>query len=149
MSKTELGCNPQKKVKVLDFEVDFLQTEVFQIEQNGSHATKYRVFLLLWCEKSQSSWRSFHVSLPKFDLLLLYLMERRAPATYNILQTNWVVCGWFFFFLINGRKNCHFWSCSVSHSFLRIWDIYLENSLLNFYFGFYIKKRYPFIFLHT
>ena len=82
--------------------------------------------------------------LPNFDLLLFYLMERTASATYNILQANWVVFGWFFF-LINLRKNCHFFS----NSFVGICYIYLENSVLNFYFGFDIeKKRYPFIFLH-
>ena len=27
-------------------------------------------------------------SLPKFDLLLFYMMERRASPTYNILQAN-------------------------------------------------------------
>ena len=32
---------------------------------------KYSVLQLLWREKSQSNWRSFHVfSVPKFDLLL-------------------------------------------------------------------------------
>ena len=43
MSKTQLGCHPQKRsrYKVLNFEVDFLKTEVFQLEQNGSQATKY------------------------------------------------------------------------------------------------------------
>ena len=41
MSKTEFGCLPKKRsrYKVLNFEVDFLKTEVFQIEQNGSQAT--------------------------------------------------------------------------------------------------------------
>ena len=29
-----------------------------------------------------------------------------------------------------------------------ICDIYIENILLNFYFGFDIEKRYPFIFRH-
>ena len=38
----------------------------------------------------------FMFFLPKFDLLRFYLMERRASATYNILQANWVVFGWFF-----------------------------------------------------
>ena len=33
----------------------------------------------------------FKFSLPKFDLFLFYLMERRASATYNISQANWVV----------------------------------------------------------
>ena len=32
----------------------------------------------------------FMFSLPKFDLFLFYLMERRVSATYNILQANWV-----------------------------------------------------------
>ena len=80
----------------------------------------------------------FMFSPPKFDLFLFYLMERRASATYNISQANWVVFGWF---LINVRKKCHFWSCSISLSFVGICDIYLENSLLNFYFGFDIEKN--------
>ena len=33
----------------------------------------------------------FMFSLPKFHLLLFYLMERTASATYNILQANFVV----------------------------------------------------------
>ena len=33
-------------------------------------------------------------------------------------------------FLLHVRKNSHFWSCSISHSFVGICDIYLENSLL-------------------
>ena len=42
MSKTELDCHPQKRsrYKVLNFEVDFLKTEVLQIVQNGSQATR-------------------------------------------------------------------------------------------------------------
>ena len=31
----------RSRYKVLNFEVDFLKTEVFQIEHNGSQATKY------------------------------------------------------------------------------------------------------------
>ena len=50
--------------------------------------------------------------------------------------------------LINLRKNCHFWCCSISNSFVWICYIYLENSVLNFYFSLTSKKRYPFIFLH-
>ena len=68
-------------------------------------------------------------SLPKFDLLLFYLIERRASATYNILQANWVVFGWIL-------DKC--WE--NSHTFVGVCDIYLENSLLNFYFGCDIKK---------
>ena len=80
-------------------------------------------------------------SLPNFDLFLFYLMERTALATYNILQANGVVFGWFF--LINLRKKCHFWCCSISNSFVGICCIYLENSVLNFYFGFDIEKTIP------
>ena len=65
-------------------------------------------------------------------------MERRASATYNISQANWVV---FVQFWINVRKNSHFWSCFISHSFVGICDIYLENSLLIFHFGFEIEKN--------
>ena len=58
---------------------------------------KYRALQLLWCEKSQSSGRYLHVfSLPKFDLFLFYLMERRASATYNTSQANWVIFVWLF-----------------------------------------------------
>ena len=48
MSKTELGCHPQKRsrYKGLNFEVDFLKTEVFQIEQNGSQATTFAIWKL-------------------------------------------------------------------------------------------------------
>ena len=34
----------RSRYKVLNFEVDFLKTEVFQIEQNGSQATNYSVY---------------------------------------------------------------------------------------------------------
>ena len=82
----------------------------------------------------------------KFDLLLFYLMERTASATYNILQANWVVL---VDFLKNLRKNCHFWCCSISNSFVGICYIYLENRVLIFYILVLTsKKRYPFIFLH-
>ena len=52
---------------------------------------------------------------------------------------------WFLgdFFFINVRKNCHFWSCSISHSLVGICDIYLENRLSNFYFRFDIEKTIP------
>ena len=82
--------------------------------------------------------------LPKFDLFF-YLTERRASATNNVSEANCVVFGWF---LINVRKNCYFWSCSISHSFVGKCDIYLENCLLNFYLVLTSKKRHPFIFLH-
>ena len=58
---------------------------------------KYRVLQLLWCEKSQSSWRYFHV-FPYQNLIffLFYPIERRASATYNISQANWVAFVWYF-----------------------------------------------------
>ena len=40
---------------------------------------------------------------PKFDLLLFYPFESSASATYNLSQDNWVVFGWFFFW-INFQK---------------------------------------------
>ena len=46
------------------------------------------------------------------------------------------------------EKNCHFWSCSISHSFVRICDIYLENSLF-FYFGFDIEKHDTRLYCYT
>ena len=63
-------------------------------------------------------------------------------SPYYISQSNWVVL---VDFLINVRPNCHFWSCSISHSFVGICDIYmyLENSLLNFYFGFDFEQTIP------
>ena len=79
-------------------------------------------------------------SLPKFDLFLLYLMERRASATYKISQANWAVFGWLF---DRFRNNCHFWSCCISNYFIGICDFYLVNSLLNFYFGFDIENTIP------
>ena len=124
---------------------------------------------------------------PKFDLLLFYMMERSPSVTDKIWQANWVVL---VDFCKNVRKKCHFWICSISYSFVPFpflgllaiqllrpdssnlpclylnfhleypWvlsrfcivgkkcDIYPENSLLQFYFGFDIVKRYPFIFLH-
>ena len=40
MSKIELGAILKKsRYEVLNFEIDFLKTEVFQIEQNGSQTT--------------------------------------------------------------------------------------------------------------
>ena len=43
----------------------------------------------------------FMFSLPKFDLLLFYLMERRASATYNISHITDI---FLIFFFINVRK---------------------------------------------
>ena len=44
--------------------------------------------------------------------------------------------GWFYIYIyIYVSKNCHFWICSISYSFAGICDIYLENSLLDFYIG--------------
>ena len=45
--------------------------------------------------KSYSSWMSFHLSVPQFDFLLLFVIERRASATCNMSQANRVVFGWF------------------------------------------------------
>ena len=98
----------------------------------------YCVLQRLWCEKSQSSWRYFHVFPTKIWFFLFYLMERRASATYNISQANWVV---FVVFLINVRKHCHFWSSSISHSF--VWHLSRKQLILNFYFGFDIEKTIP------
>ena len=49
--------------------------------------------------------------------------------------------GWFFF--INIWKICHFWSYSISYSFVGICDIYLENGLSNLYCGFDVEKTIP------
>ena len=49
-------------------------------------------------------------------------------------------CFWLIF-LINIRKMCHFWRCSISHCFVGICDIYLGKSLLIFYFGFDIERQ--------
>ena len=52
-------------------------------------------------------------------------------------------CNFLVDFLINLRQNCHFWCCSISNSFVGIYNIYLENSVLNFYFGSDIEKTIP------
>ena len=52
-------------------------------------------------------------------------------------------------FFINRRKNCHFWCCSISNSFVGICYIYLENSVLNFYFGFDIEKNNTRLYSYT
>ena len=55
---------------------------------------KYRVHQLLFGKGNLKAVEGlFMFSLPQIDLLLFYLMERRASATYNILQTNSVVFG--------------------------------------------------------
>ena len=50
--KNRVGLPSSKKrsrYKVLNFEVDFLKTEVFQIEQNGSQATIFqKVFFMMF-----------------------------------------------------------------------------------------------------
>ena len=106
----------------------------------------YPVLQLLWCEKSQSSWRYFHV-FPYQYLISFFSIwwkeEHQQLITYHKLNELFLVE-----VLINVRKKCHFWRCSIAHSFVAICDIYLENSLLNFYFGFDIEKTIPFIFLH-
>ena len=97
---------------------------------------KYRVLQLHWCEKFQSSWRSFHVF--PYQNLICYISIWWKEHTYNkLIELFWLII------FINVRKNCHFWSCSISHSFVGICDMYLENSLLNFYFGFDIEKTLP------
>ena len=102
---------------------------------------KYRVLQLLLSEKSKSSWRYFHVFSYQ-DLICFFSIWRKEEhqqlITYHKLIELFLVN-----FLINVRKNCHFWSSSISHSFVEICEIYLENSLLNFYFGFDIEKTIP------
>ena len=68
-------------------------------------------------------------------------MERSASETCNILQANYELFS--IDFVINGRKNIHFWSCSISDSFIGIRELYLEKGLLTFYFGFEIEKMIP------
>ena len=107
---------------------------------------KYRVLQLLWCEKSKSSWRSFHV-FPYQNLICYFSIwwkeqHKQLITYYKLIELFWLI------FLIDLRKKCHFWCCFISNSFIGICYIYLENSVLNFHFGFDIKKRYPFISLH-
>ena len=87
---------------------------------------KYPVLQLLWCEKSQSSWRYFYV-FPYQNLICFFSIwwkeEHHKLITYHKLIELFLVD-----FLINVRKNCHFWSCSISHSFVGICYINLENS---------------------
>ena len=85
-------------------------------------------------------------SLPNFDLLLFYLMERTASATYNILQANWVVL---VDFLINVRKKLSL--CKLLYFLFFRWNMLhlSRKQLMKFLFWFWHrKKRYPFIFLH-
>ena len=97
---------------------------------------KYRVLQLLRCEKSQRSWRSFQ-DFPYQNLIVTFLSDwKRASATYNILQAELFLVD----FLINIRENCHFWSCSISHSFVGIlWHI-SRKQLINFLFWFWHRK---------
>ena len=72
---------------------------------------KYRVLQLLSVRNLKSlKVFSCFFSIPKIYSLLFYMMERCAPATYNISQANWVVFDWFFDICY---KNCLFWSCSM------------------------------------
>ena len=64
--------------------------------------------------------------------------EYQQLITYNKLIELFLVD-----FLINVRKNCNVWSSSIFYSFVRICDIYLENSLLNFYLDFDVEKTTP------
>ena len=64
-------------------------------------------------------------------------MEEPCQPYHNLIELILVHC------LINVRNNCYFWSCFISHSFVGICKIYLENSLLTFYFGFDIEKMIP------
>ena len=73
-------------------------------------------------------------------LVLFYLMERRASETYDLLQASSDVL---VNILINVRNNATFKVAVFPHSFNRICDIYLENSLLNIYYVFYIEKTIP------
>ena len=102
---------------------------------------KYRVLQLLWCEKSQSIWRSFHV-FPYQNLICYFSIwwkeQHQQLITYYKLIELFLID-----FLINLRKKCHFWCCSISNSFVGICYIYLENSVSNFYFGFDIEKLIP------
>ena len=50
-------------------------------------------------------------------------------------------------FFINVRKNVTF-KIDISYSFVGICDIYLENSLLNFNFGFDIEKNFAMLYLY-
>ena len=102
---------------------------------------KYRAFQLLWSEKYQSSWRYFH-AFPYQNLICFFSIqwkeEHQQLITYHKLVELFLV-----YFLKNARIFFYFWSCSISHSFIGICDIFLENSWLNFYFGFYIEKTIP------
>ena len=62
--------------------------------------------------------------------------EHQQLITYHKLIELFLV-----YFFLNFRNSCHFWSCFISHSFVGICDIYLENSLSNFYFSFDIEKK--------
>ena len=129
----------------MNWQLHFNVQEIKNSVPFSSQLNSFACFSFFGVRNLKAVEGTFMFSPPKFDLFLFYLIERRASATYNISQANWVVFCWFY----KCQKNCHFWSCSISNSFVEICDIYLGNSLLNFYFGFDLENpRYPFIFLH-
>ena len=73
-----------------------------------------------------------------FQILIFYFF-RGASVIYDIAQANWVV---FVDFVINVRKKCLFWICSMLNSFVKICEIHLENSFNIFILGFdiYVKN---------
>ena len=84
------------------------------------------------------SWRSYHV-FPYQNLICYFSIwwkeHHQQLITYYKLIELFLVD-----FLINLRKNCHFWCCSISNYSVGISYIYLENSVFFFYFGFDIKN---------
>ena len=102
---------------------------------------KHFLLQLLWCDKPQSSWRYFHV-LPYQNLICFFSIwwkeDHQQLIAYHKLTESILDD-----FLINVRKKFHFWSCSISHSFVGICGIYIEKSSLNLYFCFDIEKTIP------
>ena len=113
----------------------------------NSEGTKLLIYTIIFCLvfNAPEKWRvelrakTGHYRNRCFDSLLFYMTERSASVAYNISQA---IIELFWLIAFNVWKNCHFWSCSILYSFVRM--LYLcRNSLLKFYFGFDIEKTIP------
>ena len=90
---------------------------------------KYPVLQLLWCEKSPSSWRYFHVY--PYQKLICFFSIWWKEEHHKLIELLLVDI------LINVRKYCHFWSprsCSIFHSFFlfhpwNMWHLYWNKKV--------------------
>ena len=102
-----------------DFDRAAITLKPSRNEEFGHFPILIKKYRLLWCEEFQSSWRSFYAfSVQKCDLLLFYLMKKGTQhlITYHKL-TELVLVDFF----IKVTNICHFWSCSISYSF--VWNV--------------------------